>query len=430
MLASVISALALCSATHVDLEAPAAAAAPTAAVAPSASPPAAAPSSPQPVATPTPDAAAAPSSTPSADAAAHQWPADPPAPGTTAKPVTSEPVAASVPSKPVAKPVADPMAGYHLVPFDIGLVPGLSINGRHEGKRVRNKFSVAFGWTHATRVDGIAVGLGATIVDEHMHGISASLGANINRGVHRGIQFTHGYNYAADLRGVQHGAINRADAARGLQIGLVNIGGHVHGAQIGLVNWAKSADASFALLPITREGGIRFEVSSSDTALINAGIRLPARHTYAFAGAGLHPVGVDRGRIGPNLSRGKAWEFGGGFGGHIPVTDALFIDIDLSGWGVTSGLRAGAPLAGMTKLRAMVGWQAAPRVAIFAGPTFNAMIDRVQPDVVPLLDDEENERGPNLGEVERPGYGWVSYERVDRGLRLRMWPGFVAGVRF
>jgi hypothetical protein len=230
---------------------------------------------------------------------------------------------------------------------------------------------------------------------------------------------------------VQNGFVNRAESARGLQVGLINIGGHVRGAQIGLVNWAKSADASFALLPITREGGIRFEVTSSDTALINAGIRLPARHTYAFFGAGLHPLGTDRGRVGTNVARGKAWEFGGGFGAHVPVTDKLFIDIDLSGWGVTSGLRAGAPLAGMTKLRAMVGWQAAPRVAIFGGPTLNALVDRVDPDVAPLFDDEEEDvRGPNLGRVDRPGYGWVSYERVDRGLRLRMWPGFVAGVRF
>lgn len=322
------------------------------------------------------------------------------------------------------------MAGYHLVPFDIGLVPGLSINGRHTGKRVRNKFSVAFGWTHAKRVDGMAIGLGATIIDEEMHGIAASLGANINRGIHRGIQFTHGYNYAKDLRGVQNGAINRAEAVRGLQVGFINIGGHVKGAQVGLINWAKSADASFALLPITREGGVRFEVTSSDTALLNVGIRLPARHTYAFIGAGLHPLGNDRGRIGSNIARGKAWEFGGGFGGHIPVTDAVFIDIDLSGWGVTSGLRSGAALAGMTKLRAMVGWQATPRVAVFAGPTLNALVDRADPEVVPLLGDDEDARGPNVGHVDRPGYGWVSYERVDHGLRLRMWPGFVAGVRF
>jgi hypothetical protein len=330
-------------------------------------------------------------------------------------------VAAPAPAKPAAA-----LPEYQHVPFDIGLVPGLSINGRHEGKRVRNNFSIGFGWTRAARVDGIAAGLGATVVDEDMQGIAGSIGANITRGIHRGVQFTHGYNYAGDLRGVQMGSINHAPAVRGLQVGFINIGGNVRGAQIGLVNWARSADASFALLPITREGGVRVEVSSSDTALLNVGIRLPAKYTYAFAGAGIHPFGTERGHTGTNLEKGKAWEFGGGFGGHIPVTDEIFIDIDVSGWGVTSGLRAGSKLGGLSKARLMVGWQAAPHVAIFGGPTFNVLTDRAEAPDVPV----RGGKGVSAGHVERPGYGWVAYERTDGDVRVRMWPGFVAGVRF
>ncbi len=333
--------------------------------------------------------------------------------------------AAGKPAATAGKP-ASPMAAYKHVPFDIGLVPGLSINGRHEGERVRNNFSMGFGWTRAARVDGIAAGFGATVVDEEMQGIAASLGANINRGVHRGVQATHGYNYAADLRGVQVGSVNRANHAQGLQVGLINIGGHVKGAQIGLINWAKSADASFALLPITREGGVRLEVSSSDTALLNVGLRLPAKYTYAFAGAGIHPFGTERGHTGTNLERGKAWEFGGGFGGHIPVNDELFIDLDLSGWGVTSGLRAGANLGAMTKFRLMLGWQAAPRIAVFGGPTLNVLVDQAQPPAAPLRGGD----GVSVGNVDRPGYGWVTYERTFDDVRVRVWPGFVAGLRF
>jgi hypothetical protein len=313
------------------------------------------------------------------------------------------------------------------VPFDIGLVPGLSINGRHRGKPIRNKFSLSFGWSRTTRLDGIALALAATIVDEDAQGITASLGANVTRGIHRGAQFTNGYNYAFDLRGVQSGGLNRAEHVRGVQIGLVNIGGHVRGAQIGLVNWAKSADASFALLPITREGGIRFEVSTSDTALVNIGVRLPARHTYAFLGAGLHPFGTKRGHVGTELERGKAWEFGGGFGVHVPVTKTVFIDLDLSGWGVTSGLRQGAALGGLGKARVMAGWQAAPHLAIFGGPTLNVLVDAIDPDPIPLGNEAE---GVRIGKVERPGYGWVAYAHSFDDVRVRVWPGFVAGMRF
>lgn len=313
------------------------------------------------------------------------------------------------------------------MPFDIGLVPGLSINGRHKGKKVRNTFSLSFGWSRAARVDGMAIAMGATIVDEHMQGIAASLAANITRGTHRGLQLTHGYNYAGDLRGVQNGSINRALKVQGLQVGFINIGGSVRGAQIGLINWAKDADASIGLIPITKEGGVRFEVSTSDTAMFNVGLRLPARHTYTFISAGLHPFGTKRGHVGTNLERGKAWEFGGGFGGHIPVASGVFIDIDMSLWGVTSGLRQGAALGGMAKLRTMVGWQAAKHLAIFGGPTLNVLVDQLDPAFDPLAD---NEASVHAGKVDRPGYGYVAYQRTFDEVRVRMWPGFVAGLRF
>ena len=86
-------------------------------------------------------------------------------------------VASPAAAKSAAAKPADALPEYQHVPFDIGLVPGLSINGRHEGKRVRNNFSIGFGWTRAARVDGIAAGLGATVVDEDMQGIAASIGA-------------------------------------------------------------------------------------------------------------------------------------------------------------------------------------------------------------------------------------------------------------
>ena len=314
------------------------------------------------------------------------------------------------------------------MPFDIGIVPGLSLNGRYKGHKVRNTFGVSFGWSRAARVDGMALALGAVIVDEHMQGVAASIGANITRGTHRGVQFATGYNYAADLRGLQHGGLNRADRVQGLQVGLINVGGHVRGAQFGLVNWAKSADASFALLPITKEGGVRFEASTSDTAMFNVGLRLPARYTYTFFGAGLHPFGTRHGHVGTNLERGKAWEFGGGFGGHIPVKDGIFIDIDLSAWGVTSGLRQGAALGSAREgCASCSAGKRAEHLAIFGGPTLNVLVDDL--------------RRP----VDRPGYGWVAYStaapqpvledaHVPRphlgSTRVRVWPGFVVGLRF
>ena len=112
---------------------------------------------------------------------------------------------------------------------------------------------------------------------------------------------------------------------------------------------------------------------------------------------------------------------------HVPIKDEVFLDMDLSAWGVTSGLRRGAALGGLGKLRAMVGWQPAPRLAIFGGPTLNVLVDALESD--DLLPANEAE-GARIGKVDRPGYGWVAYAHSFDEVRVRVWPGFVAGMRF
>ena len=310
------------------------------------------------------------------------------------------------------------------VPFDIGLFPPLSINGSHRNQKIRNTISVALGWTRVDRLEGAAGALGATIVDEDARGVTLALAANLTHGEHQGIQASHGYNHAGSLRGVQFGLVNHAHEARGVQAGLINVGrGRVRGVQFGLINYAEEADASFALIPVTKKGGVRPEVWTSDTAAINVGLRLPANYTYAFFAGGLHPIArreppvntqhEAHPRPGRERTDGMSLMAGMGFGGHLPVTDDVALDGDLSGWVVTSGLRAAPPLASLAKLRAMVSWQLRPRLAVWGGPTVNVLVDRVD------------------ARVPRPGYGWVANStHVEDGWRIRWWPGFAAGLRF
>ena len=111
-------------------------------------------------------------------------------------------------------------------------------------------------------------------------------------------------------------------------------------------------------------------------------------------------------------SPGMALMAGMGFGGHLPVTDDVAIDGDLSGWVVTQGLRGAPPVASMATLREMVSWQLRPRLAVWGGPTFNVMVDWAG------------------NEVARPGYSWVAGSYQEDDVRIRWWPGFVAGLRF
>ncbi len=356
---------------------------------------------------PRPDAPAessveAPDSVVEADAAPVSAPA--PAPG-------SEPVSSAAgtgdPATPAEPPIKD-------VPFDIGLFPSVSINGKYSGQKIRNSISLGLLWNRSDLVEGVSLGLGASIVDERLDGLQLAFGANINRGQANGIQSAFGFNSAQQVRGIQvaHG-FNWAKKVDGAQFALVNAAGRVRGVQFGLVNVADEADASLALIPITRKGGIHPEVFTSDTAMVNVGFRLPANYTYMFAAVGLHPLGRNKdGRVTTGGGKGRAWEAGLGYGGHIPVNDSVFVDIDLSGYVVTDSLRWSGPIGSMTKLRLLAGWQIAERFTVWGGPTLNMLVD------------EESEQ------VDRPGYGWIAGSHIKDDVRVRVWPGFAGGLRF
>lgn len=309
---------------------------------------------------------------------------------------------------------------YQTIPFDIGLFPSLSINGRdRSGKKIRNSASISVLWGRSARIDGLGVSLGLSVVSEHLDGAQVSMGGNV-AGYVEGMQLAMGFNHAERLRGVQAGVVdhvstmekgaqlgvvNVGGTVRGVQLGLVNVGGEVEGVQLGLLNFARSADAAVGLLSITREGNVHPEVSSGDTADIQIGLRFPARRTYSLLALEVEP-GRDNG----------GWHVGLGFGGRISLPKKLFLDLDLVGYAAFRGFDGVRPPASLAKLRIMFGWQAYDRLAVFGGPTLNALIES---DTVEVL--------------RRPGfYQWslLDYTDVEQRLRVRLWPGFVVGVRF
>lgn len=326
------------------------------------------------------------------------------------------------------------------VPFDIGIVPPASLNGRAARRakdpeaRIRNRVSLSFGWSRAATIEGMGLALGATIVDERMRGVQASLGASIARGELEGLQFSSTFARARRVVGVQSAMINHADTVdrgtqlglvnatrglRGAQIGLVNVAKDVRGVQLGLFNWADRADAAVGLLSITREGGVHPEVWTSDTAAFNLGLRFPARYTYSMLAIGVHPFG-----------NGANWQFGIGFGGHVPLgAKGAFMDIDLGTYLVLDGM-TNPKKAAMNQLRLLFGWQAFRRLSMFAGPTLSVLTneENTPPDALDEMSGAV--AGDDEPRVHRPGYGWTVYEHRGNVSRIRVWPGFAAGFRF
>ncbi|MBK8234604.1 MAG: caspase family protein [Deltaproteobacteria bacterium] len=297
---------------------------------------------------------------------------------------------------------------YVEVPFDVGLLPPLSLNGRaakrvhdHDA-RVRNRVSLGVLWNRSTRVDGMSIALGASIIDEQLHGIQGAVGAAIVRGEAEGMQFATTFNHADTLVGAQLGMVNDVGHLRkGAQLGMINLGGKVDGLQLGLVNWAHSAKASIGLISLTREGGVHPELWTSDLAAFNLGLRFPARYTYSGFVIGVHPFG-----------RGASWQFGLLLGAHVPIVKSAFLDVDIGSYIVLQGMKVTKPPGTVNQLRMLFGWQALPRLAVFGGPTLSLFVNKVSDDLA------------------RPGYRWTVFDHVKSNVRTRLWPGFAVGLRF
>jgi hypothetical protein len=366
---------------------------------------------------------------------------------------------------------------YKRIPFTMSLFPPASVNSTVKPQKAENNFAINWIVGHAGRIRGVELGLGVNWVDDdvrggqlgiaanlvgtELRGVQWSVGANAARGGFHGVQLSVGANYAStrrafdpklpmrgvqlsvganvaqgDLRGVQlgvaanvvtglmkglqlgsgvvytsrlHGAqlslVDIAGAGRGVQLGLVNVTrGRMQGVQIGLINYSDDADVSIALIPISKKGGVAGDVWTDDIAMINAGLRLKSRRTYTIISAGVHPF---------RKELGGHWNYGFTFGGRIPVHERVAVDLDIGYRGIVPGFREFGDMPSVFLARGMVSGRLGRRLHVYGGPSF----------AVALIDDESHHGF-------RPGYQYevMSFRRGD--MRLRMWPGFAAGVQF
>ncbi|MCP3136418.1 LA_2272 family surface repeat-containing protein [Pyxidicoccus xibeiensis] len=124
------------------------------------------------------------------------------------------------------------------IPFSLTLVPGLSTSGMHTSNVV-NTVAIGLVATHAKRVDGVALAIGANWVSAGLNGAQFAVGANVSRGPVTGGQFSVGGNVAGgDFLGIQSSVgINvvkgRMEGAQ-LGVGVNTVAGPVSGAQLGV----------------------------------------------------------------------------------------------------------------------------------------------------------------------------------------------------
>ncbi|WP_223639903.1 caspase family protein [Corallococcus sp. EGB] len=266
---------------------------------------------------------------------------------------------------------------------------------------------------------GVQAALGANVTTSNATGVQLSLGVNHANGTMKGIQFALGVNSvttaarglqgsvllnrAPSLTGMQLGLINVGGDVTGMQLGIINVADTVHGMQLGLVNVSDAVSGvPLGLVSYEKQGQLHLEVFGSDVQLTNLALKFGGRYLYTTLLAG----------IGPD-DRFQRFSLGLGVGGHIPLGSRFWVDADVAGSQVLSTKHpfSGASNTLLTQARAMLGFQVMPRLAVFAGPTYNVAFTWGEPEFAKLS--------------TLP----VSSRNIGTDTRMQRWPGFQMGVR-
>ena len=307
--------------------------------------------------------------------------------------------------------------GLNLVRTDLkGLQVALGANivpGNVEG------FQAAYGLNLAgSNLDGIQISRAANIVDGYVEGAQGSYGFNIARGDLKGLQVSrganivggsvrgfqgaYGLNLGSDIHGLQLSALNIARGrVGGTQIGVINIARSMTGFQLGVINISGSnTGTSVGLFSFAKSKPLYLRLWSSDTENVNVGLRFGSSRSY-----NLLIVGAQQ-NVDP-----MRWSYGIGMGGHTPLSEHFFMNID----GVVRHVHYGVwdkdeQSNFLTKLRVAIGWEQYERLSVFGGIALNVFLS---------------------GESEASDFAHgLDYLTEWGDVKIRLWPGVFAGVQF
>jgi hypothetical protein len=244
---------------------------------------------------------------------------------------------------------------------------------------------------------GLQAGVGTWVAGPVL-GLQAGVLA-FARGV-RGAQVGVGSISAGPLQGAQIAVLNVGGAIKGAQIGVINVADTVDGTQIGVINVANHSSAPIGVLNFVRNGYYGLQLYATDLSPTNIGIKMGGKYVYTQLGFGVT-------RSWDDLTLMVAQ---GAIGVHAPLAgERMFLDFDV---GTTSmGTRTRWDEDGiLNTARLMFGFRLMRHLAITAGPTFNVHVH------------EATER-------ELPGLGIFEHVIGSGEQRVRLFPGFVAGVQ-
>ncbi|MBU52345.1 MAG: hypothetical protein CL920_26935 [Deltaproteobacteria bacterium] len=276
-------------------------------------------------------------------------------------------------------------------------------------------------------------GLGS-IVSEHAYGLQIAGLFNIVQGAFRGFQLGSIFNKTSSLTGSQMSLVNiNTGYLRGLQAGLINITtegfsgvqmglanvntGSQWGPQLGLfnlqttkqralqfglINVSRRSNLSLGLVNVILDGRTHVDIHVSETRFVQVSLKHGDDHFHHIVGLG-----------GRTLAQ-NSWLVTLGFGGHIPLMQGLFIDIDLLAQHINNDEAWTNQLNMITTLRAVIGWRVNKWFKMIGGVSYNMLLTTKT----------------NIADYALFGETEFLKRGIDQDITIRGWPGIIIGMQF
>lgn len=310
---------------------------------------------------------------------------------------------------------------------------GNAVGGKMIGTQIGGLFNTVGG-----EVDGIQTAGLFNVSGERTRAIQAAGLFNVSSGDFYGLQIgglfnvSNGKADAAQISGLFNTANGKVKAqvsslfntAGDVQWGqvstLLNVGKKVDGFQIGLINVSDTISGiPLGLLNIVRHGYNKVEFAGSETLFANFSLKLGARSFYNIFHAGIRwddREVMDNGQT--RTGRYSTWGLGYGIGTTIGMGRTTLVNFELEAIHINEMESWTKELNLLNQARLTLDLRTGPRsnFSLFGGPVFNLMISR-------RYDPETG----TYGSLIAPD---AFYDETRNGTNVKMWTGFIAGIRF
>lgn len=291
------------------------------------------------------------------------------------------------------------------------------VGGEMDGIQGAGLFNVSGEKTRAIQTAGLF-----NVSSGDFYGLQLSGLFNVSNGVADAAQISGLFNTAnGKVKAQVSSLFNTAgDVQWGQVSSLLNVGKNVKGFQIGLINVSDTISGMpIGLLNIVKHGYNKVEFAGSETLFANFSLKLGARSFYNIFHAGIRWDDREVMENGATRTgRFSSWGLGYGIGTTIGMGRTTLINFELEAIHINELESWTKELNLLNQARLTLDIRTGPRsgISLFGGPVLNLMVSR-------RYEPETGLYGSNIAPK-------TFYDETNNGTNVKMWTGFIAGVRF